>query len=202
MNENREILIRALNLTLAVYRLTERFPDREFLRWQLRQVSNEIIGDLTFGKIENVNKKIELLLIYFEIGRVQNWVREINWLILENEYRRLAQKIGDIAKGEQRAQELTKDYDKKNRSTDLVSHNIQAQQKKEIELSKNSNLSDRQEKIYYEIKNRGSLKMSDFIPLFKNQASERTIRNDLQILLGQGLISKTGSHRSTKYYLK
>jgi len=204
MKENQEILQRTLNLTLAVYRLTERFPEKESLTWQLRRVSNGIIGDLASDNISDANKKIELLLIYFKIGRAQQWVREINWLILENEYRRLLQEIiGLIQMGERSKKlELKRELGEIQEKPNQMSHNIEKPPDIKTRPTQTGRLSTRQQKIITELKNKGSIKMADLIPLFENQASERTIRNDLQDLLEQRLIGKTGSHKSTTYFIK
>jgi DNA-binding HxlR family transcriptional regulator len=44
------------------------------------------------------------------------------------------------------------------------------------------------------------LKMSDLIPLFKNDISERTLRNELQAMVKNGLIKKSGVNKATTYF--
>ncbi len=204
MNENQEILRRALNLTLAIYRLTERFPEKEILSWQLRRLGNEIIGDLTADDFSGVNKKTKLLLIYFKIGRAQKWVKDINWLVLEKEYSVLAQEVSDFIGigGSFIEVDSIRPEVKKAPSRNIVSHNAVMAPNERPSVTGIDGLHQRQQKIFKEIEDKGSVRMSDLIPLFKNEVSERTLRNDLRVLLERGLIIKTGSHKSTVYFQK
>lgn len=204
MDESRDILRKALDSALAIYRLTERLPKGEIMISQLRKLGNEVVGDLMMDKFFNAQKKIELLLVYFKISRAQKWVREVNWLILSSEYQKLNQEIiffaqaGDL---EERT-EIRKRIAGVEKTEDLMSHNIEKVKKiKKVSL-RVSKLSSRQQKILEELKEKESIKMSDLTPLFKNTASERTIRNDLQILLKKGLIDRTGAHKTTLYFLR
>ncbi len=199
MDESSDILLRALNLALAIYRLTERLPKGEIMISQLRKLGNEVVGDLMMDKFFNAQKKIELLSVYFKISRAQKWVREVNWLILEREYRRLSQEIMILSQIGEVEREVKAG---KKVEPPVMSHNVAIEQKLPRFASRHSALSPRQKKILEELKKKESIKMSDLTPLFKNTASERTIRNDLQILLKKGLIDKTGTHKTTVYFLK
>ena len=44
------------------------------------------------------------------------------------------------------------------------------------------------------------LKMSNLIPLFKDDISERTLRNELQAMVKNGLLRKSGLNKATVYY--
>lgn len=199
MDESRDILRRALNLALAIYRLTERLPRGEIMISQLRKLGNEVVGDLMMDKFFNAQKKIGLLLVYFKISRAQKWVREINWLILEREYRRLSQEIMILSQiGEVEREVKTG----KKVEASVMSHNVAIEQKLPRFASQHSALSSRQKKILEELEKKEFIKMSDLTPLFKNTASERTIRNDLQILLKKSLIDKMGAHKTTVYFLR
>lgn len=196
MNKGQQILGRALNLTLAIYRLTDKFPKGEVLIRQLRKLGNEIVADLASDdfKEKKTEKKINVSLLYFKIAKAQNWVKDINWLILEKEYSKLKEEIVGLrlSRLTRRAEEI-----------EIESYNIKERREQaEREPSRVSELSLRQQKILAEIKQKETLKMSDLIPLFKNQASERTLRNDLQFLLRQNLIAKRGAKKTTVYFLR
>lgn len=202
MDESRDILRRALDLALAIYRLTERLPKGEIMILQLRKLGNEVVGDLMMDKFFNAQKKIEILLVYFKISRAQKWVREVNWLILSSEYQKLSQEIIFLAQAgdlEERT-EIRKRIAGVEKTEDLMSHNIEKVKKiKKVSL-RVSKLSSRQQKILAELEFRESIKMADLTSLFKNQVSERTLRNDLQALLKRGLINKAGAHKTTVYF--
>lgn len=205
MEESQDILQRALELALAIYRLTDRLPKNEVMKGQLRKVSNELVGDLMMDNLNQFHKKIKLLLIYFKISKAQNWVRDINWLILENEYQKLDHQVslreeGGEIKTRAQIKERGEIYPRTKKHI-IESHKIKLGEKIH-ELAGAERLSGRQRKILEELKVKESIKMSDLIPLFKNTASERTIRNDLQFLLKEGFIGKTGTHKTTVYFLK
>lgn len=203
MEENQDILQKVLDLALAVYRLTNQLPKNEVMIGQLRKLSNELIGDLIMDNFVKYQKKTELLLLYFKISRAQNWVREINWLILENEYQKLSREVILFEKAGQDVQTINEKRRRallKPEQPSIRSHNNTNEQI--ARLARENRLSARQQKILEGMKVSESIKMSDLIPLFKNTASERTIRNDLQVLLKRGLIDKTGTHKTTVYFLK
>jgi hypothetical protein len=204
MEESQDILQKALDLALAVYRLTNQLPKNEVMIGQLRKLSNELIGDLMMDNFVKYRKRTELLMMYFKISRDQNWVRDVNWQILEKEYQKLSRRVILFEKAGEEAQTIN---EKKKRvflrsvQVPIRSHNTNTDEQIG-RLVRENRLSARQQKILEEMKISESIKMSDLIPLFKNTASERTIRNDLQILLKRGLIDKTGTHKTTVYFLK
>ena len=193
MEKSQDILRRALDLTLAIYRLTDKLPKGEVLISQLRKLGNEAVGDLTMDNLAGAQKKIDLLLIYFKISQAQNWVSEINWLILKNEYQKLNLKIAGFRAGERPKEE---------KRENIMSHNVATEQTLLEPVQRRDNLSSRQQKILEEFKNKDLVKMVDLIPLFKKTISERTIRNDLHVLIKKQLINKKGKRKSTVYFSK
>lgn len=196
--QSHEFLRRALNLSLAVYRITDRFPRGEVLTGQLRETGNAIAGDLAEGNLEWAAGKIEKMQIFFQIARKQKWVRPINWSVLDFEYNKLKQEVsfGLEENGEQEGE----------KEPNIVSHNARAIKKvprrRALGFADENEISRRQSKILAELETRSALKMSDLIPLFKNQASERTLRNELQGLVKRGMIIKTGFKKSAMYKRK
>ncbi|MFH1226151.1 MAG: hypothetical protein V1684_02630 [bacterium] len=198
MNERQAVLRRAIDLVLAIYRLTEHLPKDEILARQLRKEGNELVGDLTMENFFKSPKRIEALLNYFEIGRAQMWVKEINWQILDDECRRIKQLISFLPEvGDREGGEKIERVQKKE---DIVSHNIRERNIITKKVFHPLGLSLRQSKLLGEIELRKSIKMSDLIPLFKDQASERTLRNDLRFLIKKRLINKAGDRKSSLYF--
>ncbi|MBU1102285.1 DeoR family transcriptional regulator [Patescibacteria group bacterium] len=203
MEKSQDILRRALDLTLAIYRLTDKLPKGEVLISQLRKLGNEAVGDLIMDNFSGARKKIDLLLIYFKISQAQNWVSEINWLILKNEYQKLNLKIAGFWAGERPKEEKRENimsHNIGNIAQYKMSHNVAVEQALLEPVQRRGNLSSRQQKILEEFKNKDLVKMVDLIPLFKKTISERTIRNDLQVLIKNKLINKKGERKSTVYF--
>ena len=207
---NQELPRRALDLSLAIYRITTKLPQGEVLVARMKGAANEIAAELsaayvepssTAGEIEQVKKDIAKLRIYFQIAKAQNWVKEINWSILDFEYYRLEQEL--VLRESTRMGELMKKHEAEKEDI-ITSHNIGAGEKKPKRLLRHlavDKLPLRQDRILKVVQNKGLVKMADLIPLFKDDISERTLRNELQELVQGGLIKKRGERKHTEYYL-
>lgn len=85
---------RILNLTVALYRVTDYFPKAEILRNHLRAKANEIFerlmeyGSASEGdsEVNVIIHKIKTIKGYLEIAGTLNYVRSLNFVILEKEY--------------------------------------------------------------------------------------------------------------------
>lgn len=194
MNKSHEFSRRALNLSLAIYRVTAKFPAGEVLAWQMRKLGNEVAGDLAENNFANLEKRINRLIIYFSIAKSQGWVKPINWSILEIEYYKLKREACFwLPAGEARAEE---------KALDIVSHNIGDKKKSagpKVAAPVRERTNSRQSKILMALDKKANLKMSEIIPLFKNEISERTLRNELQAMVESGLIKKSGLNKFTEY---
>lgn len=84
---------KALNLGLAVYRVTKLYPGGEVLIGQTREIANQILSDLILGSVKPAGKKIEIILSYLKIAQSQDWVKRINFMILTNGYGGLLDEI-------------------------------------------------------------------------------------------------------------
>lgn len=199
---NQELPRRALDLSLAIYRVTARFPQGEVLVGQMRELGNEIAGDIAAENFLAAQNKIGRLKIYFAVAKAQNWVRPINWSILDFEYHRLRQEaifeLGDH--GSARMGNEAKALEEE-RPVSITSHNIGAVQKraKKPIRQEAASLPLRQDRILKIVQNKGAVKMSDLVPLFKDEISERTLRNELQAMVAGGLIKKSGVNKTTEY---
>ncbi|TSC53181.1 MAG: hypothetical protein LiPW39_404, partial [Parcubacteria group bacterium LiPW_39] len=158
--------------------------------------------DTAAGEVRHLAKKIDRLLVYFQIAQQQDWVKSLNWLILAREYKLLGQEAGSagsvgaegILKNEQAAELGEKEF---------VSHNIWRAKKPMVKKrAESSGLSSRQKRIMQELKSGTPLKTSQLVPLFAGKVSERTLRNDLQELLMRGLIRKNGFKKTAVYLIK
>ncbi len=95
---SKELHRRIFELTLALYRVTDFFPQGEVLRKQLREKANEIFGGVTeYGYSPNTEQdaialiaRIQAMKGYLGIARSMRFVRPINLSILEREYNFLA----------------------------------------------------------------------------------------------------------------
>ncbi|MBU3901551.1 hypothetical protein KKF25_02820, partial [Patescibacteria group bacterium] len=165
--ENQELPRRALNLSLAIYRVTAIFPQGEVLVGQLRELGNEIAGDLAEENFADVENKINRLKIYFAVAKAQNWVKPMNWSILDFEYYKLQREVVFGYRESTRIGNLANKHEL-DESENIMSHNIEQVKKpavlKPVKPS-HSGLSERQLKITEALGKSAAVKMSDLIPL-------------------------------------
>ena len=89
-------------MTLAIYRVTDFFPQGEALRKHLREKANEIFGGISeYGFLTDNEReaisilaKIQAIKGYLGIARSMRFVRPINITVLEREYDFLADFFG------------------------------------------------------------------------------------------------------------
>ena len=118
---------------------------------------------------------IDMLLGYLWIAKNQGWLSAANCLIVFNEYEKLKKQIQPSAK-------LTK-------------------APLEPELNTSSNLTDRQKKIIEFLKKNEKAQVVDLQQILP-QITKRTIRRDLDELLGAGKIVRMGEFNQVFYLLK
>lgn len=202
MQKPQEFSRRALDLSLAIYRVTQCLPEQEPLAGQLRRAGNEVAGRIAAGDFREAQNEIEKILIYIKIARSQNWLRPANWSILDFEYYKLQQEVIFWLESEM----LGKGEELKEGKPNDTSHNIKKPEKRvviePVEPNKRHEaINSRQEQVFEEIKKRKNLKLSDLIPLFKN-VSERTLRNDLRTLKDSGKVGKRGFNKNSIYFVR
>jgi hypothetical protein len=87
-----------IKITIALYRVTGLFPEREPLKFQIREKANQILSALIVFVPQKSQKtaifrKIEQILALFRIAKSQKWADEKNFLVLERYYREIKQEI-------------------------------------------------------------------------------------------------------------
>ena len=95
---SKELHRKVFELTLALYRVTDFFPQGEILRRQLREKANEIFSriseyDYSSNKEEEILQilaRIESIRGYFGLARSLRMVKSINLTVLDREYNFLA----------------------------------------------------------------------------------------------------------------
>jgi len=157
-------------------------------------------------------RQAEKLIGYLEIGRAQNWANPANFDILASGYRKIIFQISSRPgrlTGQQKKELLRgrspaaygigEDiYESKNEKQEIAK--VSANRSRKIITAKE--LNQRQKKIMDFLKKREEAKMSDLQGIFKGEVTERTLRNDLQYLVGQKLVKAEGEFKTRKYFLK
>ena len=172
---SKELYQLAMRLTLALYRVTDFFPQHEPLRRQLREKASEILESAIEDHISPV--KISTLLSFLEVAGSLHFVRPVNIAVLKEEYEKLSTFLHP---------------QQKNSKTPL------ATKKEETDEKPGQDFNERQATILEFFSERDSAKISDLTEFFQN-VSSKTIQRDLQDLVNKGILKKEGERRWTVY---
>ncbi len=206
----RDINKKLSDLALAVYRVTGLFPEGEASRHRIRERAMEILEDATFyvtirekdvsGKamlLQTIEAKISALLGMFRVVRAQHYVKELNFDILEWEYREVEKAIQE---------ELARDIPEIQSSEEGLRE--EAVYKIETGAWPQESIADvlsllngRQQQLVGFFKDNGSARLRELTKLFPD-VSEKTIRNDLKVLCEKHLLRFNGKAPQSYYSLR
>lgn len=182
-----------VKLTVALYKVTNLFPENEPLRYQIRQKSLEILSSLigenpqiTTSHIQELSRNIEILCRYFEIAQAQNWVDKKNLEILAREYRKIQE---DFLEREKIHSETSSHSQKNREKTPSIFKKKRIQKTSQGSKNKKTTPTERKIKILELLKHKNTLTLSEIKNLFF-QVSQRTIRRDMEDLIKKGLVAR------------
>lgn len=212
-----------VKLTSALYRVTDLFPDQEPLKIGLRERGLKVLSLLSpyhFSDDTNLDssvaeaslKEVQALRSLLAVSQSQQWVNEINLILLDQEYGRLEDRLKSVVarKGSVRKTETPKPVEPASKSEPI---NVESAPKKPTpsELKPNRTYdvntgqevdqappSDRQEKILQMIRQQPRIQMRQ-IQEELTDVTSRTLRRDLESLVQQGKIVRVGRGTGTFY---
>lgn len=209
MKNSQELHRRTFELTLALYRVTDFFPQGEVLKRQLREKANEIFGNVTEYEYADGRErgalallaKVETMKGYLRVSRSMGFVRSINLTILEREYELLERLFRQELDGDDVMQN-------RDRNPREVSYTQQMHDSAKIKDPKaqqrvareGGGMTDRQKKILTFVEKVSQAKISDFHALLIG-VSAKTIQRDLHDLVQKNILKKDGEKRWTTYSL-
>lgn len=179
---DRDYLIK---LTLAVYKVTNVFPDKEPLKFLIREKANQVLADFILkSKEKNIQENIDVLNGYFGIAKKQNWVDELNFLVLKREYNEVIKELEDnVDKIDKKEKIIKKTLKSSNPHPDPIL------------------LNNRCEKILDVLKEKEKAQIWEFKKVFP-EVTKRTLRRDFEFLLKQRLVIRAGENNNVYYMLK
>ena len=183
---------KTFELTLALYRVTDFFPQGEVLKRQLREKANEIFGGIAEYEyvggheqgIRVIRAKVQAIKGYLRVARSMRFVQAINLTILEREYEFLEHILEREPRFHPAAAASGKDP-------------ILESFHQEI---KTGDMTERQKRILAYVEKTSPAKISDFYTFFKD-VSAKTIQRDLHDLVKRNILKKDGEKRWTHYSL-
>jgi len=161
-----------IKLTLAVYKVTELFPKDEPLKYNIRDLANEILTSLINKQNEDIPRLIDDLNNLFDLAEAQNWVDSRNFFVLRREYA----KIGNLAK--KQAKTLSGKTVEKPRTTQ-----------------------NRKQEILRFLQEKKKIQLRELIQTFP-RVSKRTLMRDLEELYRAGTVIRVGNGRGSCYNIK
>jgi len=212
-----------LNLTSVAYKLLEYFPELDPSAIKAREKVLAIMEGLVLAEgsedgkemQEKIIEDIGILLGYFEIGKTQGWVSQINYLIVSNEYLKIKKQIlvrSDLAKTKEDRIIATSDVaitaiaDKgevaekpqKQRIQKIIEPVLSESGSQKKEPQNFVKLSDRQQKIIKFLSDKEKAQVMDLQEVLPT-VTKRTIRRDLDELLATGRVVRLGEFNQVFY---
>lgn len=183
-----------IKLTNALYAVTNLFPEKESLKFSIREKGNSVLSffviidnkDLVLSNQElndfrvKIKRDIVSMFSYFDLAEAQNWINPQNFKILRKQYKDVQKHVDGIRVKQK----------KKTANTPVKKQKIA----KEIKFQ----LSDMQEKVLDILQSNGKMRSSD-ISIFFPSINPRSIRRELSNLKERGIINSEGRGRSTSY---
>ena len=175
-----------IQLTSAVYRLLDFFPDEEPLKNRAKDKALAITEGLVFLQKNKAPgqllEDIEILLNYLKFAKSFGWIDSINFLIISKEYKNIRNQINEASPEKDKLPEKA------------IDHQLPKQKPKALEFL----ISDRQKKILQILREKGKAQVSDFKTVLNN-VTKRTIRRDLDELLKNKQIIRAGEWNQVFY---
>lgn len=197
MKNSQELHRKTFELTLALYRVTDFFPQGEVLKRQLREKANEIFGNVTEYEYADDHEhgalsllaKVETMKGYLRVAASMRLVRPINLTILEREYELLENSLRQELVGDQSSQ-----YHKQ-------THAVVLNAKSQRHISdEDTNMTGRQKRILDYVEKASQAKIGDLYTVLEG-VSAKTIQRDLHDLVQKNILKKDGEKRWTIYSL-
>lgn len=233
--EENEKWKKTLDLTHAVWRVADLCVDNDILKNKIKELSSEILSGYTVYVSEcddamekKILKETDSLIALLSLAQKTNYIKEINFLILKNEYKKIkfylragmeSRELGKNSKQSVTAtdiqwqeeapkksvinRDVIKTVKEKTADENKVKPIINQSAKNASEKIPANNLNDRQEVLLklFQNKKDSQVRLKDIMQSFPN-FTDRTIRNDLRLLCESGVLGRSdGRGQGSFYYL-
>ena len=215
-NRLENITARVKKITEALYRITDFFPDREPMKWALRDKALKILDfSLTVknsppknvSELSDALHSIEKILDLLDLASVGSFAAKSNFDVLEREYRSVLNFVADLNKNmlhtATASLKLLLDQTVKPKIEELTASPYFQPDEVKIEQNRSDGLqfSQRHAKILSLVMEKKKVSVADISAFFEG-ISEKTIQRDLISLVNRGLLDMNGDRRWRRYLLK
>lgn len=198
-------------LITALYMVTDIMDKEEPLRLQLRTLGAEILSDIHSLSRTELHKKIQIILSFMDISLAVSLVSEMNFNILKKEFNQLALSLGEIAEPAAVNHVWLEEFLESNSAQSLPQPNPLLEKERANSIPKttsiipNNSKKQRRDGILAVIQANGG---NATIAEVKQKASgalatcgEKTLQRELISMLQDGLLTKTGEKRWSRYFI-
>lgn len=194
-----------VELTKVLYRVTELFPEKEPLRFLIREKADKILADLILvfpenpvvlsnkeksKALERILNNLEILWAYFEVAERQGWVKSQNYAVLKREYSKVKTEI------EQKSAVLAAAAVKEKKENGSA-----VKERKVPKPVAPKELKERHKKILRILQQKEKAQVNDLKRAFP-KVTIRTLRRDMGYLVGLKLVERRGYRNTIHYVLK
>ena len=216
---NRDFFIR---LTFAVHRVADALPQTGQIAQEIRSAANEILADLLLLTNKEATKpekkreillqlerQIDILLVYFDKAKKENWIHPENFSLLEVEYgkiRELFEIFRDIQElgVENKVGSTKEEKSETPKKEEAILRETPKFEKPLSLVGSESNpqpLTQRQRKIIEFLRAKENAQVWELQKILP-EVTKRTLRRDLDELLQKNLVERKGVWNAVSYELK
>lgn len=210
-----------IQLTNNLYRLTLLFPKKEPLRYKTRELADEILagvigvrpGSDPVSNPPKIEKKtgvqplqilenLEILDSFFEVARNQNWVSLSELLAIQKDYSKIKEELEKYGESKKNFEiQAGKSEPSANTENDAKLAESPQEVFSQAEKSfQETIINSRQQKILEILKEKDKTQVWQLKQVFP-EVTKRTLRRDIDHLLRQGFVKRTGERNNTFYTL-
>ncbi len=201
---------RVIKLTLALYKITEGFPEKEPLKYHLREQANLILENYILkqkaGLLQEEKKQVaslcektflsvECVQGFLEVVKKQDWVNQAHLEVLSQEYNNLLSFFKIEEKPEGGKKILLRREEIKEKPNKVQERHF-SEANREVLKEKT-----RCSKIVDILKQKRAVQIKDLKESFPN-VTKRTLRRDFEFLAKQGIVKRVGDKNATEYILR
>lgn len=195
---DKDYLIKILQTTNELYRITLLFPKKEPLRYKIRGFANDVLANFVslpsegsmptrVTLVKESEKILEVINNFLEVAKTQNWVKPNDILNLQREYSKMREELAEFE-----AEEKTK-------KLPGIIREEPAEEFLSGETEK-PELIERQEKILKILRKKGKAQVWEIKNAFPD-ITKRTLRRDFKNLVKEGLVERIGEKNATFYQI-
>jgi hypothetical protein len=180
-----------IQVTNNLYRLTLFFPDKEPLKYKMREKANDILANSNnsnkYAVINLLLEDLETLNLFFEVAKEQDWVNISDIDVVQTGYLNLKKEL--------------KKWKELNSLSEALNGIRPHLKQDSVSFSKTEFISERQQKIleFIKKKNGNRVQVHQVQELFP-ELTKRTLRRDFADMFNQGLIKRIGEKKNEFSY--